>query len=171
MPGWTLNRQTFPFFRSFPQLDVRLNNLTITGINEFEGKPLLNVETLSTSVSLSSLWKSDGITVSEIIFNNPQVSFLVNPDGKTKWNIVKPSPTTPSKDGKRPLEIDLSKIQLINAALTYRDEASKMIVGFKTGNFNLSGFLKGSDSKLNFSGKADSIYFDIMGIKLLTDLR
>src|SRR5665647_207356 len=32
-------------FRSFPQLDVRLNDLTITGINEFDGKPLLNVET------------------------------------------------------------------------------------------------------------------------------
>ncbi len=158
-------------FRSFPQLDIRLNDLTISGINEFEGKTLLSVATLSTSVSLSSLWKSDGITVSEIIFKNPQVNFLVNPTGKANWDIVKPSATGSSKEGKSPMKVALSKIQLLNTALSYQDDQSKMIARFKEGNFDLSGFLQGSDSKLNFTGKADSISFEYGGKKLVSGMK
>ena len=153
-------------FRSFPQLDVRLNDLTITGINEFDGKSLLHVETLSTSLSLSSLWKSDGMTVSEILLQHPSVNLLVTPAGKANWDITQPSAAGTSTGGKSPMKIELAKIRLINASLTYRDESSKMNAGFKEGNFELSGFLKGSDSKLNFTGKADSITFEYDGKKL-----
>lgn len=146
-------------FRNFPQLDVRIKELTISGINEFEGKNLLNVETLSTSFSLSSLWKSDGITVSEIVFKNPQINFLVNPAGKANWEITKPTEKVPSGETKSPMKIALSKIQLFNTGLTYQDDQSKMIAHLKDGNFELSGFLEGSDSKLNFTGMADSISF------------
>ena len=37
-------------FRSFPQLDVQLKNLSVTGINEFENIRLLTVDALSTSL-------------------------------------------------------------------------------------------------------------------------
>jgi uncharacterized protein involved in outer membrane biogenesis len=153
-------------FRSFPQLDVRLNDLTITGINEFDGKQLLNVETLSTSFSLSSLWKSDGMTVSEILLQNPMVNLLVTTAGKANWDITQPAAAGKSTGSKSPMKIELTKIRLINASLTYRDESSKMNAGFKEGNFELSGFLKGSDSKLNFMGKADSIALEYDGKKL-----
>ncbi len=158
-------------FRSFPQLDVRLNELTITGVGEFDGKTLLSVETLSTSVSLSSLWKSDGMTISEIILMNPQVNFLVTPAGKANWDIAKPAAEGASTGSKSPMQIDLTKIRLINSSLTYRDEASKMIAGFKEGNFELSGFFKGSDSKLNFKGSSDSIAFEYGGKKLVQGMK
>lgn len=158
-------------FRSFPQLDVRLNGLTIAGIGDFEGKTLLSVETLSTSVSLSSLWSSDGLTVSEILLKNPQLNFLVNPTGKVNWDIVKPSPATAAKEGKSPMKIALSKIELINTVLNYQDDEAKMAAGLKAGDFNLSGFLQGSDSKLSFTGKADSIYFDYGGKRLASGIK
>ncbi len=154
-------------FKSFPQLDVRLNDLTISGVGEFEGKKLSSVKTLSTSVSLSSLWKSDGITVSEIILDDPHVNLLMTSGGKANWEITKPAATGTSKDGKSPMEIDLTKIQLINTMLDYRDEPSNMTAGFRSGNFELSGILKGSDSKLQFAGKADSISFEYGGKKLV----
>jgi uncharacterized protein involved in outer membrane biogenesis len=158
-------------FRSFPQLDIRLNNLSISGINEFEGKTLLSVSTLSTSVSLSSLWKSDGITVSEIVLDNPQFIFLVNSAGKVNWDIVKSSDSPTSTKAKSPLKIELSKIELKNAGFTYQDDQSKMITQFREGNFELSGILQGSDSKLNFKGKADSISFEYGGKKFVNGMK
>jgi uncharacterized protein involved in outer membrane biogenesis len=158
-------------FRNFPQLDVRLNDLTITGTGEFDGIKLLSVGTLSTSVSLSSLWKSDGITISEIILRNPRVNCLVNPGGKANWNITKTSAAGTSASSKSQMEIDLTKVKLINSKLTYRDEASKMIAGFKEGNFELSGFLKGSDSKLNFTGSADSLTVEYDGKNLARGIK
>lgn len=157
-------------FRSFPQLDVRLQDLTISGVNEFEGKTLLRVATLSTSVSLSSLWKSDGITVSEITLKDPQFFLLVNPTGKANWDISKPSAANSSTAGKKPVEIELMKVQLLNTRLTYQDDESKILAGFQGGNFDLSGFLKGSDSKLNFTGQADSILFNYGGNQLVSGM-
>lgn len=158
-------------FRGFPQLDVRINELTLSGINEFEGKTLLSVESLSTSVSLSSLWKSDGITVSEIILKNPHINLLVNPAGKANWDITKPSATSASGEKKSPMKIELSKIELSNTNLAYQDDQSKMIAQLKDGNFLLSGFLQGNDSKLNFTGTADSISFDYGGKQLVQGMK
>lgn len=157
-------------FRSFPQLDIRINELTINGINEFEGKTLLSIETLSTSVSISSLWKSDGMNISEILVNNSQINLIVNPDGKANWDITKTSLSGTSKDAKSQMKIDLTKIELNNTGLSYRDDQSKMLAGIKEGNFLLSGYLKGSDSKLNFSGKTDSISLNYNGNQLVSGM-
>jgi uncharacterized protein involved in outer membrane biogenesis len=157
-------------FRSFPQLDIRIKDLTISGINEFEGKTLLSVETLSTSVSLSSLWKSDGMNISEILVSNSQVNLIVSPGGKANWDITKPTAAGSSSESKSQMKIDLTKIELLKTGLTYRDDQSKMIAGFKDGNFLLSGYLKGSDSKLNFKGKADSLSFNYGGSQLVSGM-
>ncbi|HWR99292.1 MAG TPA: AsmA family protein [Prolixibacteraceae bacterium] len=158
-------------FSSFPQLEVRLKELTITGINEFDGKTLLQVETMSTSVSLSSLWKSDGLTVSEIILKDPRINLLVSPEGKANWDIGRPSASASSAEGKSPMKIELNKIQLINTILTYGDDQSKMHAGLKGGNFDLSGFLKGSDSQINFAVEADSIALLYDGKKLISGMK
>ena len=154
-------------FRSFPQLDIRIKQLSITGINEFEGKPLLNIETLSTSVSLSSLWNSDAMTISEIVLNRPEVNFLIAPDGKANWDITKPTAAGKAEGNKKTMKIELTKIELINAGLSFYNDPSKMFACFKNGNFELSGLLKGSDSRLNFKGKADSIDFEYDGRKMV----
>jgi len=158
-------------FRNFPQLEVRLKELTISGIDEFTGKTLLQIKTLSTSMSLSALWKSDGIIVSEIILQDPQFEFLVSPTGKVNWDIFKPYVSNPAVSAKKPMAVELSKIQLQNGALTYRDDHTKIISGFKGGNFELSGFLKGSDSKLNFAGSADSIHFSYEDHPLVSGMK
>ncbi len=160
-------------FRSFPQLDVRLNNLTINGTGEFEGKTLVDIQTLSTSLSLSSLWKSDGLTVSEIILYKPVFNLLVSPTGKSNWDIGKPSTKTPASDAgtKSPMQIELSKIQILGLLLTYRDDQSKTVAGFNGGNFELSGSLKGFDTKLHFKGETDSISFQYGGKQLANGLK
>ena len=157
-------------FKSFPQLNIDLKNLTINGINEFEGKTLLSVESLSTSVSLSSLWKSDGMAISEIVASNTAVNFIVTTEGKVNWDITKPSATGVTEGKKDPMKIDLQKIQLINTRLSYKDDQSKMMAEFKDGNFLLSGFLKGSDSQLDFKGNADSIRYNYGGSDMVSGL-
>jgi len=158
-------------FRSFPQLDVRLNDLSISGINEFEGKQLFSVKTLSTSVSISSLWKSEGIMVSEIILQDPRLNLLVNPTGKANWDITKPSADAGQAGKQRPMKIALSKIELNNTALSFQDDQSGMIAQFRSGNFLLSGFLQGSDTKLNFKGSADSISLNYNKKQILSGLK
>ena len=157
-------------FSSFPQLEISLKKLTISGINEFDGNTLLRIETLSTAVSLSSLWKSEGITVSSLVLKDPQFELMVSPTGKANWDIVKPTANVASGAKKKPMQIDLTSIQLINTQLTYRDNQSKMMTGFRDGNFELSAVVKGNETRLNFSGQADSIKYVYNGRQLVSGM-
>jgi hypothetical protein len=158
-------------FRSFPQLDVQLKNLSVVGTNEFENVPLLSVKMLSTSVNISSLWKSDGISISSIKLNGPSINLVVNKAGKSNWDIAKKATDQKAEPGKKSSEIDLEKIEIREASIVYKDEASPMDFTMRNGNFDISGALRGSNSKLNISGKADSISFQYSGTRYASNLK
>ncbi len=158
-------------FRSFPQLNVELKNLTVTGINEFENIRLLNVETLSTSVNISSLWKSDGLSISSILLNHPSINLLVNKAGKTNWDIAKASADQKTKTDKTASQIDLEKIEIRNASLTFKNDSTPMLFGLQNGTFNISGQMKGSNSKLDIAGQGDSLVFEYNGSRYISNLK
>ena len=158
-------------FRSFPQLDVQLKNLSVTGTNEFENIRLLTVDALSTSVNLSSLWKSDGVSISSIKLDRPTINLVVNKAGKSNWDIAKETAGQKAEPGKKSTEIDLEKIEIRNASFAFNNEASPMFFALRNGNFDISGALKGSNSKLDISGKADSISFEYGSSRFVSNLK
>jgi len=158
-------------FRSFPQLDVQLKNLSVTGTNEFENIRLLTVDALSTSVNLSSLWKSDGVSISSIKLDRPIINLVVNKAGKSNWDIAKETAGQKTEPGKKNTEIDLEKIEIRNASFAFNDEANPMFFALRNGNFDISGALKGSNSKLDISGKADSISFEYGSSHFVSNLK
>lgn len=150
-------------FRSFPQLNVALKNLSVTGINEFDNVSLLNVESLSTAVNISSLWKTEGLSINSIELVRPNINLVVNKEGKANWDIAKNTTETTAPQDEKGTEIDLEKIQIINGSFAYADESTPMLFTFRNATFDLSGELKGSNSKLDLKGHADSLNFDYNG--------
>jgi hypothetical protein len=157
-------------FRSFPQLNVSIKNLTVTGINEFDKTQLIAVELLSTSVNLSSLWKSDGLSITSILLDHPSVNLVVNKEGKSNWDITKPSKETKVTPEKKSTAIDLKKIGIKGATLAYNDESTPMVFSLRNGVFDISGALKGANSQLNIKGIADSINFEYNGSRYVSNL-
>jgi len=158
-------------FRSFPQLDVQLKNLSVTGTNEFENIRLLNVDVLSASVNLSSLWKSKGINISSIRLNHPSINLVVNKAGKSNWDIAKKTSDQTVTPDKKNSEIDLEKIEIRAASFSFDNSASPMAFSLRNGNFDISGAMKGSSSKLDLSGKADSITFEYGSSRYASNLK
>lgn len=150
-------------FRSFPQLNVSLKNLTVTGINEFNNVRLLNVESLSTAVNISSLWKNEGLSITSLQLSSPSINLVVNKEGKSNWDIVKKTAEQKVTTEKKSTEIDLEKIEIRNASFAYATDSIPMLFSLRNGNFDISGALKGSNSKLDITGKADSINFTYNG--------
>lgn len=157
-------------FRSFPQLNIVLKNLSITGVNEFDNIILLSVESLSSSVNLSSLWRSEGLSISAIDLNHPMINLIVNKNGKANWDISKPS-TGQKEAEKSDSQIDLEKIEINQASFSYNDEGSPMLFTLQNGKFNIAGEMKGSNSKLDISGQADSIVFEYGGSRYVSNLK
>lgn len=157
-------------FRSFPQLNVSLKNLSLTGIGEFDKTELLKVEFLSTSVNLSSLWRSEGISISSIRLDRPSINLVVNKSGKSNWDITKTDTNQQVKPESKSTSVDLKKIEIRDAILVYNDESTPMLLSLRNGNFDISGALQGSNSQLNIAGKADSINFEYNGSRYVSNL-
>ena len=158
-------------FHSFPQLNVQLKNLSVTGTNEFENIRLLTVESLSTSVNLSSLWNSDGVSISSLMLDRPDINLIVNKAGKSNWDIAKAATDKKVTTEKKSTEIDLEKIEIRNASIVYNDESTPMLFTMRNGTFEISGAMKGSNSQLEITGKADSISFEFSGTRYASNLK
>jgi len=158
-------------FRSFPQLNVALKNLSVTGINEFNNVRLLNVESLSTAVNISSLWKSEGLSITSLQLNSPAINLVVNKEGKSNWDIAKKTADQKVTTEKKSTEIDLEKIEIRNASLAYSADSTPMLFTLRNGSFDISGVMKGSNSKLDIRGKADSINFTYNGSRYASNFK
>lgn len=158
-------------FRSFPQLNVALKNLSVTGINEFDNVRLITVDALSTSVNLSGLWRSDGLRISSIKLDHPSINLVVNKAGKSNWNISKETEIQSVATDKKHMKIDLEKIEIRNALFAYNDESTPVLFIFRNGTFDISGAFKGSNSLLDIKGQADSINFGYGGSQYVSNLK
>ncbi len=166
------NEVKLSLFKSFPKLSISINNFSITGVNEFNNIRLLNVETLSTSVNLSSLWKNDGLKINSILLRKPMINLLVNKAGKSNWEIAKIDSTAKKPEStKSSSEIDLEKVVVRDAGFSFYNESSPISLVLKNGSFDLSGAMQGSNSKLDISGQADSIAFEYGGSRYISNLK
>jgi len=151
-------------FRDFPQLNISLKNLTVTGIGDFENYQLLSAESFSTSVNLSSIWKSSGLSISEINIEKPVISLKINKQGKENWDIAKAdSGKTASKESTTKIELD--KIHISDASFIYTDESTPMLFSLDKGLFDISGEMKGSNSTLDIEGTAENLTFEFDSTK------
>ena len=160
-------------FRSFPQLDIELKNLSLSGTGDFDNARLLNADELSVSVNLSSLWSNDGLIISSIKLKHPSINILVNKSGKSSWDLSKPKSSAGggTASDKKSSVIKLEKIEISGASLSYQNEYSPISLSLINGNFELSGALKGNTGKLRISGQADSIHLESNGSRYLANLK
>jgi hypothetical protein len=128
------------FFRSFPDLSFGLNNLTITGIDDFKGDTLLYIRSFRFSLDIMSVIHKETYKINEITLVSADINAKVNKLGKSNWDIVKPSTTvdtTTSAPTKFALQI--KKYEIDNADITYDDKKGGMYLSIEDLNFSGSG--------------------------------
>jgi len=122
------------FIKSFPSIGVTLEQLTIDGIDEFEGRRLAEIEEFILNVDLSTIFKSSSpINVNSFVINQPKLDILVTKDGKANYDITKPSDSS-SNDG---FDLQLKRYEINDAVVNYNDLASG--VSFTSEGINHSG--------------------------------
>jgi len=158
-------------FRSFPKVYVELKELEITGVEKFENQMLLNIESVSTSVDLSSIWSGKGFTISGINIDKPTVNLVVNKEGKANWDIVKESAEKKKKtDSESEISINLEKLKIADATFKYTDEGTPSSFSFENGQMLISGKMHGSNSTLDIDGEVKNIYVDYKGANYVKDV-
>ena len=128
------------FFRSFPDVSFRLNDLTVVGVDTFQGDTLASVESFFISVNLMSLFGDEGYEIKTIRVDKPRLLLKVLKDGTANWDIAVPSedPEVPEEvtetDSNFDFKIALRRFQIRDAHIVYDDR--EMDVYARLVNFN-----------------------------------
>lgn len=158
--------------RSFPDLSVTMENLSVVGVNEFKGDTLISLKQLNIGLNLMSVIKGTQYDIREIILDEPNIFAQVLKDGKASWDITKPStePATTTKTSE-PFKMKLKKFEIKNGDIIYDDATMDMraiLIGL---NHTLKGDFSEEHFTLETQTNSASVNVTYGGIKYLSKVR
>lgn len=146
--------------RSFPQANVKVEKLSVLNIAPFEGDTLFFSNNLQLEMGVLQLFKSEGISVDDILIEEANVNLLVTEDGTTNYDIAKSSEDSKNTDtASKPSEfkLELQSYEIKNSKIRYRsgESISLLLESFNhrgKGDFsqNIFDLNTHTDSKVSF---------------------
>ncbi|HWB40990.1 MAG TPA: AsmA-like C-terminal region-containing protein [Gemmatimonadales bacterium] len=165
------------FFRDFPNLTLRLDDLTAVGLGRFEGDTLASVGHLGVVLDLASVVRSAlggdaPVVVRSIELDRPRLSLVKLEDGTANWDIMKETPEAerPAQAGKA-VGISLRRFEIRDAAVALHDAQGKLeasVIGYDqslTGDFSEDLFA------IRTTAGADTVSVTFAGVPYLNRVR
>ena len=157
-------------FGDFPNLTLRLDDLSIAGTGQFAGDTLTKVKQLGVVLDLGSvignLRHGDPIVVRSVSLDRPLVALKVLENGAANWNITKPTPPG-APESSRPVSVTLKSLDIRDARISLDDQESRLqalLAGFRQ---SLSGDFAKDVFTLVTRAHADTASLDFAGIPYL----
>ena len=157
------------FFEHFPQLTLRIEDLSLTGQEEFEGVQLVSFNSFNLVIGLGKVLAGEKIPdVNQIFIDSPKVTALVLKSGKVNWDIVKTkegkedSITSPEDpEAVEDFNIVLKYYEIKDAEISYIDETSKMTLTIEGLDHSGSGNFGAGDFGLATNTHIDNIIYQM----------
>jgi hypothetical protein len=164
------------FFKHFPYLSAGIKQLTIEGIDDFEGDTLLYVKSFELAANVISAIKMENIEIKKIAIIEPKINAMVLETGQANWDIAKEAPEKPEEEEtdttatEFDASIALKKFIIADANIRYYDESSGMEASLKDFDFDLSGDFSQKFSTLIINSSTEELNFVLGGIRYLRDV-
>lgn len=161
--------------RSFPDFSIRIDEMSLSGIGDFEKDTLVAFDYFQTDVNLMSLM-GDAVEIKSIILNKPKILAKVLKNGQVNWDIMKEDSTaveeeTPEDTTSSAFKLSLKNFQINDASIIYDDAEGDIYAGIKGLDFQLSGDLTESRTILNIKTNIKSLTTSYEGITYLKNVR
>ena len=115
-------------FKSFPQANVSIQNLSIVTKAPFEKDTLLYSGETNVTMSVKELFKSEGEAMNLESFSivDGIVNIIFNKDGVGNFDIALKQEEDEKPADSKPFALNIQKYKVENLKFTYTDEASKL---------------------------------------------
>ena len=127
---------------TFPNFNFSIDNVTVDGVDKFEGTQLANIKNLSLKVDLMSVISGDEIKIKSIYIDEPTINAIVMADTSANWDIAKATEEIEEEvveEEASPFKLNLQDLTIKNAKINYEDATMNLTTSIIGLNFNLSG--------------------------------
>lgn len=157
--------------RSFPNVSVDLQELSVINKAPFAGDTLAAVGHTYININLKSLL-GDVPQINSVQLADAYINVKVNKDSIANYDIALPSEATiVETEESTPFSLAIQEYSLENVNLTYLDEVSNMSANVVNFNHNGSGDLSQNKVDLDTHTTADAISFMMDDVAYLKDLK
>lgn len=167
------------FFRSFPNLALRLDDLTVTGVGPFEGDTLAAIGSFRLVLSVPSvvrgLFGSGPIVVRSIEVHRPDLRLRVLEDGTANWAITKEQPASEAPEPEpeagapgRALAVSLRGLEIRDASIAFIDDRAGTRVRLQDFDQSLEGDFSRDAFVLRTEARAEETSVTFAGVPYLS---
>jgi hypothetical protein len=181
-------------FSNFPALSVEINQVTISGKNQFEKDTLFAIDAMVLAVDLGELM-SKNIIIEKILLDHPTINLKKISDKEFNWDVAKKSKTTVATDSATTVEpkketvekkqetqqeqeeksdlpaVQLKEFKIIDANLVYDDQVAGMLAKIKNFNLGISGDFADNVTDVAIKIAIENILFKQGGVQLVNNLQ
>ena len=157
-------------FRHFPRLAVGLENLEVTGLDDFAKDTLIAAQRIDVALNLMSLFGGSQMKIYSITVDKPRIHALVNKEGKANWNITKPD-TTATAEEPSAFNLNLNHYEINDGYVQYIDIPGDMSAEITDLNHSGSGDFTSDLFTLSTKTSAGSVNFVYTKIPYLVDAK
>jgi hypothetical protein len=172
------------FIRNFPDAYIALEEVSVTGVDEFEGETLAAFKLFSVTVDIMSVIKMEDMQIKSILLDHPVANAHILESGKANWDIMKPSEAPPPEEApeetppeEKPegeptvIKIGLNSFEIKNAELSFTDDKGKMKASIDDLNLLLRGDTTLDNADVDLKLDIIGINFWMDGVRLLKNAR
>ena len=163
--------------KSFPNFYFSIEDIKVTGVDEFEGIELANIGELALTVDVMSIINGESIAVNKIKLDEANLTAKVLADGKANWDIVKVDSsavieeevidTATSESGG--FQLALKELSITNSNVIYDDATFPMVAKLLGINWTLAGDLTASTTTITLGGLIDQFTIDYDGVEYIKE--
>ncbi len=160
--------------KNFPNFTLGIHNLSVVGIDEFEGDTLVDMKAFSATLDIMSVIKGDKISIIKILLDEPTIHAIVLKNGKANWDIVKVSADTTAEvpdTAQSKFNISLKKLEIKHANISYDDNVGNMSALLSDFNHTLTGDFSQDNFLLQILMDCNQLSYAMGGIKYLNKVK
>lgn len=159
-------------FSNFPNATLSLDDAMIIGVGDFEKDTLLQAQSASVTIDLSSLF-GDNYRISKINLDNTSVFARVLADGRPNWDVMKEDSTVVEEttESSSAFNLNLKKISINNCNIVFQNDSTNMKAVVEGWNGTISGDFSASETTIKTSSVIDQLSFVMDGIPYLSKVK
>lgn len=162
-------------FRHFPDLTLRLDDLTVVGVDRFKGDTLASMRQFGMALDLASVLRNvlggggTPIVVRALELNQPRLSLIKLENGAANWDISRktPAPGQPQAQGSKAMTVSLRRFDITDAAVRFDNRQSKLKAWLARFNQSLTGDLSQKQVTIQTRAGADTVSVTFAGMPYL----